>query len=202
MADGGRGGPPRRFKLFIPGPCQVSGDVLQAMAQPPVAHYGPYWIEFHQEVVDLLKQVFQTRNDLFIVPGSGSAGSDMAVGSLLSPGEAICVGANGLFGERLSAIATACGLRVVPLAAPQGHPLDPEELGRILAQEPDVQAVTVVHHETATTRPFLMELLFGVEMFLRQRGLDVPVGTGLVGLAGLEERTGETSIAGTDQRLM
>jgi hypothetical protein len=47
-----------------------------------------------------------------------------------------------------------------------------------------------------------MELLFGVEMFLRQRGLDVPVGTDLVGLAGLEERTGEHFVAGTDQRLM
>jgi hypothetical protein len=50
----------------------------------------------------------------------------------------------------------------------------------------------------ANTRPFLMELLFGVEMFLRQRGLDVPVGTGLVGLAGLEEGAGEVSIATTD----
>ena len=63
MADSGRGGPPRRFKLFIPGPCQVGGDVLQAMAQPPVTHYGPYWIEFHREVVDLLKQVFQTKRN-------------------------------------------------------------------------------------------------------------------------------------------
>ncbi len=118
MTDGGRGGPPRRLKLFIPGPCQVSGGVLQAMAQPTVAHYGSDWIEFYQEVVGLVKQVFQTGNDLFIVPGSGSAASDMAVGSLLSPGEAIVVGDNGLFGERLSAIATACGLCVVPLTAP------------------------------------------------------------------------------------
>jgi hypothetical protein len=50
----------------------------------------------------------------------------------------------------------------------------------------------------ADTRPFLMELLCGVEM----RGLDVPAGTGLVGLAGLEERTGEHSVASTDQQLM
>jgi aspartate aminotransferase-like enzyme len=57
----------------------------------------------------------------------------------------------------------------------------------------------VGHMGEANTRPFLLELLFGVETFLRQRGLDVPVGTGLV---GLEDWTGEVSTAGTDQRLM
>jgi hypothetical protein len=47
--------------------------MLQAMAQPIVAHYGSYWIGFHWEVVDPLKQVFQIRNDLFIV----SLGTDL-----------------------------------------------------------------------------------------------------------------------------
>jgi aspartate aminotransferase-like enzyme len=60
----------------------------------------------------------------------------------------------------------------------------------------------VGHMGEASTRPFLMELLFGVEMFLWQRGPDVPVGAGLVGLAALEERIGELPTAATARRLV
>jgi len=139
------------YKLFIPGPCEVDEAVLEAMAQPTPRHYGPEWMEVYRETLDFLKQVFQTRNDLFLVPGAGSAALDMALGSLLSEGETVVVGENGFFGERLAAIAAAHGLRVVPFAAPHGRPLDPDDLQRVLTQEPQARAVAVVHHETATT---------------------------------------------------
>ncbi len=140
-----------QFKLFIPGPCEVDEAVLQAMAQPTLRHYGPEWIEVYHETLDLLQQVFQTENDLFVVPGAGSALLDMAFGSLLATGETVVVGDNGFFGERLVAIAAAYGLRVVTFTAPNSRPLNPDDLRRVLAQEPAARAVAVVHHETATT---------------------------------------------------
>lgn len=140
-----------RFKLFIPGPCEVDEEVLAAMAQPTPRHYGPEWIEVYHETLALLRQVFQTQNDLFIVPGAGSAALDMAFGSLLQTGEMVVVGQNGFFGERMGTIASAFGLRVVPFTAPLGQPLDPDGLRRILSQEREARAVAVVHHETATT---------------------------------------------------
>jgi alanine-glyoxylate transaminase/serine-glyoxylate transaminase/serine-pyruvate transaminase len=139
------------FKLFIPGPCEVDEDVLDAMAQPTYRHYGPEWMEIYNETLDLLKQVFQTENDLFMVPGTGSAAVDMAFGSMLAKGETIVIGDNGFFGERLQAIAEAHGLRVVTFTAPHGKPLDPADLRRVLDSEPGARAVAVVHHETATT---------------------------------------------------
>jgi alanine-glyoxylate transaminase/serine-glyoxylate transaminase/serine-pyruvate transaminase len=105
----------------------------------------------YNETMGLLKQVFQTENDLFLVPASGSALMDMAYGSLLGEGETVVVGVNGFFGQRLRTIATAHGLRTVPFTAPHGQPLDPDKLRRVLVQEPEARAVTVVHHETATT---------------------------------------------------
>jgi len=44
----------------------------------------------------------------------------------------------------------------------------------------------VGHMGKAGTRPYLMEFLFAVETFLRRRGLAVPVGAGLIGLAEAE----------------
>lgn len=140
-----------RYKLYIPGPCEVDEEVLTAMAQPTPRHYGPEWLEVYHDVIGMLKQVFGTRNDLFMVPAAGSALLDMAFGSLLADGETLVVGMNGFFGERMGTIAESHGLRVVPFNAPLGQPLDPEELRRVLRENPEARAVAVVHHETATT---------------------------------------------------
>lgn len=141
----------KRYKLFIPGPCEVDEEVLGAMAQPTSRHYGPEWLEVYHEMLGFLREIFQTQNDIFMVPGTGSAGLDMALGSLLTTGGTVIVGNNGFFGERMGTIAAACGLRVASFTASPGQPLDPDDLRRVLAQEPTAQAVAVVHHETATT---------------------------------------------------
>jgi alanine-glyoxylate transaminase / serine-glyoxylate transaminase / serine-pyruvate transaminase len=140
----------RHYKLFIPGPVSVDEDVLDAMSQPVMRHYGDEWLEVYNETLDLAKQVFQTQGDLFIVPGPGSAAVDMGLGSLLATGDRIVVGINGFFGERLAAIAQSYGLEVVPFTAELGQPLAPDALREIL-REKDARAVAVVHHETATT---------------------------------------------------
>jgi alanine-glyoxylate transaminase/serine-glyoxylate transaminase/serine-pyruvate transaminase len=141
----------RDCKLFIPGPCDVDEDVLEAMRRPVQRSYGAKWIPIYNETRDLLKQVFQTRNELFIVPGPGSAGLDMALGSLLADGEKVIVAHNGFFGERLASIAECNGLNVVHVSAPAGRPLDPDDLRRALSTHPDALLVALVHHETTTT---------------------------------------------------
>ena len=177
----GRGERQARYKLFIPGPCEVDEDVLVAMAQPTPRHYGPEWVKVHHEVEGLLKQVFQTRKDLFIVPGPGSAVLDMALGSLLSPGETVVVSDNGFFGQRLGTIARACGLEVVPFTAPLGQPLDPSDLRRILVQRPEARAVAVVHHETSTT---VLNPLPELAEVIHQAGLPIIV-DGVSSLGGV-----------------
>jgi len=129
----------------------VEEDVLEAAARPILQHYGTEWMGIYNELQALLKQLFRTKNDLFLVPGAASALHDMAMGSLLASGQKIIVGRNGFFGDRLVEIAEAYGLEVVPFAAPLGQPLDPGELRRLLQAHPDAPVVALVHHETATT---------------------------------------------------
>ncbi len=140
-----------RYKLFTPGPGDVEDDVLAAMAHPVLLHYGPEWMEIYGELQDLLKKVFRTRNDIFIVPGAASALLDMSIGSLLPTGGKIIVGHNGFFGERLAEIAASYGLDVVTFSAPAGRPLDAADLRRVLRAHLDARVVALVHHETGTT---------------------------------------------------
>jgi alanine-glyoxylate transaminase / serine-glyoxylate transaminase / serine-pyruvate transaminase len=139
------------YKLFIPGPCDVDGDVLEEMRRPVQRSYGAKWMPVYSETLVLLKQIFRTQNEVLIVPGPGSAGLDMALGSMLASGEKAIVAHNGFFGERLAVIAESNGLEVVRVGAPAGRIVDPEDLRRALAAHPDAAVVALVHHETTTT---------------------------------------------------
>ncbi len=141
----------QHVKLFTPGPGDVDDEVLSAMAQPVLRHYGPEWMEIYHDTLGLLRQFFKTQNDLFMVPGPASAVMDMAIGSLADTGQEIIVGSNGFFGERLMEIAKGYGLQVVPFTAPLGQPLEPDRLRNIIDLHPRAQVIALVHHETGTT---------------------------------------------------
>ena len=139
-----------RAKLMIPGPVDVDGDVLSALAEPVHPHYGGEWLAIYDEAIECLKQVFGTKNDLFLMAGPGSAALDAALGSLLRTGDKILVGQNGFFGDRIASMARAYGLEVRQVTAPLGRPVEPGAVRRALAAVPGVQAVAIVHLETST----------------------------------------------------
>jgi alanine-glyoxylate transaminase/serine-glyoxylate transaminase/serine-pyruvate transaminase len=141
----------KHLKLFTPGPGDVDDDVLISLATPVIRHYGPEWMEIYNDVQEMLKQVFKTKNEIFFVPGPASALMDMAIGSLLATGEKIIVGINGFFGERLAHIARGYGLETIVLEAPLGKALDPRGLEILLKEHKDARVVALVHHETGTT---------------------------------------------------
>ena len=92
--------------LLGPGPSMVHPRVLRAMAQPLVGHLDPQFITLMNEVQDLLRYVFQTKNPLTIpVSGTGSAGMEAAICNFVEPGDSVLIGVNGYFGERLCDIA-------------------------------------------------------------------------------------------------
>lgn len=139
-----------RARLMIPGPVDVEDDVLAAMSEQTWPHYGRGWLDVYNPVVDGLKRVFGTHDDLLILPGPGSAGLDAALGSLMRTGDRVLVLSNGFFGRRLAAMAQAYGLDVQLLALPVDRPLEPDAVRRFLAGEHDLGAAAFVHLETST----------------------------------------------------
>ncbi len=136
---------------MIPGPVQPEENVLRAMGAPVQPHYGTFFKDLYNETVDLLKPIFGTQSDVFVLVGSGSAANDACIGSLCPSGKKILVGVNGFFGERLCAIADNYHLEVVPVMAELGKPLQPNDFADALRRHSDIYAVAVVHLETSTT---------------------------------------------------
>jgi len=136
--------------LLGPGPSMVPPRVLQAMAHPLLGHLDPQFIQLMKEVQDLLRYVFQTKNPMTLpISGTGSAGMESTIVNLIEPGDAILIGVNGYFGERLCDMASRYGAIVHRLDKPWGDVFHPEDIDAALRNQP-AKVVALVHAETST----------------------------------------------------
>jgi aspartate aminotransferase-like enzyme len=137
-------------QLRIPGPTPCPPQVLEAMGRAMIDHRGAEFVKIFRRVTDKLKQAFETRNDLVVLTGSGTAGLEAAVVNTLSPGDKVLAVTIGVFGERFARIARAFGADVTTLSVEWGKAADPEAVRQALRDHPDVKAVLVTHNETST----------------------------------------------------
>lgn len=184
--------PPDRL-LMGPGPSNVHPRVLKAMSTTLIGHLDPSFVRIMNEVQELLRYVFRTRNRWTIpVSGTGSAAMEAAFANLVQPGDVVAVPSNGYFGDRMASMAARAGGVVVRVDAPWGEPLDPDDVASVLSEhQPSVFAF--VHAETSTgaLQPDVPELtriahehgalviadtvtsLGGVELRVDEWGIDV-----------------------------
>ena len=141
--------PPRI--LLGPGPSNASPRVLQAMMSPMIGYADPEFMVVLDEVSELLRLVFQTDEGLAIaLPGTGSAGMQAGLNSLLEPGDTVVICSCGYFGERMADMAERLGANAVVLRGEWGMPFPPEMLEEELGRHDSVKMVSVVHAETST----------------------------------------------------
>ncbi len=134
--------------LMGPGPSNPYPEVTQAFTRPLLGHLDPEFIALLDETCDRLRTVFRTDNALtFPVSGTGSAGMEAAFVNVVSEGDTVVVGVNGVFGQRMCDVAARCGATVVPVEAEWGTPIDPQ---RLLDAHPNPTLIAVVHAETST----------------------------------------------------
>jgi aspartate aminotransferase-like enzyme len=136
--------------LRVPGPTPCPEEVLQAMTRQMVNHRGPEFGQLLNDVTNKLKNLFQTKNDVLILTGSGTGGLEAAIVNTLSPGDTVLSVLIGVFGERFASIAGQFGAEVMPLRFDWGKAADPDAIRQILKKEPHVKAVLVTHNETST----------------------------------------------------
>lgn len=136
--------------LMGPGPSDVHPRVLKAMATPLLGHLDPQFIQIMDQVMEMLRQLFQTENQLtFAVSATGSAGMETCFVNLLEPGDEALVCVNGVFGNRMCDIVERCGAKLIRTDADWGSPVDPEQVKQALCNC-SPKLVAIVHAETST----------------------------------------------------
>ncbi len=122
--------------LRIPGPTPCPDEVLRAMSRQMMNHRGSEFARILNGVTDGLKQLFKTRNDVFLLTASGTGGLEAAVVNSLSPGDKVLSVSIGVFGERFAAIARQFGAVVTPLGFEWGKAADIDAIRQALKAEP------------------------------------------------------------------
>ena len=136
--------------LRTPGPTPIPGDIVEAMTSPMINHRGPEFDNLIKKATGQLKQVFMTKNDLFILTASGTGALEASIVNTLSPGDRVIAATAGAFGDRFVDMAEAYGADVKRLDFEWGGPIDPDAIRKALQAEPDIKAVLVTHNETST----------------------------------------------------
>ena len=176
--------------LMIPGPTELPFPVIQAMNQPPAIQYDRSFDDVVLEPTVLaLRDVFQTRGEVIIMPGSGRTALEAAAVSVLEPGDRVLVIVAGVFGTLMREIATRVGAEVTEFTVELGARLD---LPRLAAEIDRVRpkAITLVHNETSTGTTYPAA---EVGALARQAGALFMLDT-VSAIAGIDVRTDEWGV--------
>jgi len=124
--------------------------VLRAMSTPLLGQFDPEFTAIMNEVMELQRFAFQTTNArTFPVPGTGRAGLEAALVSLVEPGDRVVVAECGRFGLLLIEIAERCGAEVAAVRGEWGRLIEPDAIATAL-KAGRTKLVAIVHGETST----------------------------------------------------
>lgn len=143
-----------RSILLNPGPVSLSEGVREALARVDLCHREPEYFEVQDEVISGLLNIYQCDPALWsavLIGGSGTSALEAMIASLIPDDAHVLVLENGVYGERLSRIATIYGIRCHALKAAWGDAIDLQAMAELLASGKFTH-VLAVHHETTTGR--------------------------------------------------
>jgi aspartate aminotransferase-like enzyme len=143
-----------KMDLRLPGPVQVPPEIQRAMMRsfdhPMMDYRNEEFQQVLKEAAEAAKPVFQTKQDVYILCGSGASALETTMVNLVGPSDTILICVVGYFGEYLVDLAEHIGVNVIRVDAPWGEIVDPEDVRKVLAAHPEVKAVFATHCETST----------------------------------------------------
>ncbi|WP_342046110.1 pyridoxal-phosphate-dependent aminotransferase family protein [Bacillus sp. OTU530] len=136
--------------IMTPGPVEVDPRVLRAMSTPILGQFDPAFTQMMNETMEMLRQVFQTKNQwAFPIDGTSRAGLEAVLCSVIEPGDKVLIPIFGRFGHLLTEIAERNGAEIHTIECKWGEVFDQEEIiNEIKRVKPKVLAI--VHGETST----------------------------------------------------
>ncbi len=138
--------------IMTPGPVEVDPRVLQAMSTPILGQFDPAFTNIMNEVMAMLRELFQTNNQwAFPVDGTSRSGNEALLCSIIEPGDKVLVPIFGRFGHLLVEICERYGADVYTMECPWGEVFDQQDIiDKVKEINPKI--VAIVHGETSTGR--------------------------------------------------
>jgi alanine-glyoxylate transaminase/serine-glyoxylate transaminase/serine-pyruvate transaminase len=141
-----------RHFLQLPGPTNVPGRVLRAMAAPTIDHRGTEFAGLARQVLAGLGRLCGSERPAVLYPSSGTGAWEAALVNTLSPGDRVLAFDAGHFAARWAELAGKLGLEVTVARSDWRRAVQPGQVHDILAADPghQIKAVMIVQNETST----------------------------------------------------
>src|SRR6266536_3239281 len=135
------------YRLLLgPGPCNVDPRILRIASAPQLGHIDPEFFGLLEETAQLLRWVFQTKNEMTLCV----SGAEAVLCNLLEEGDTLIAGSLGFFSGQIVEISERCGAKVINLETQLGQPLDPEILEQTFRDHPETKIFATAIAETST----------------------------------------------------
>src|SRR6266550_8414382 len=140
------------YRLLLgPGPCNVDPRILRIASAPQLGHIDPAFFAIREETAQLLRWVFQTKNEMTLcVSGSGFSGAEAVLCNLREEGHTIISGSLGFFSGQIVEISQRAGANVVNLETELGAPLEADVLEQAFKDHPEAKIFATAIAETST----------------------------------------------------
>ena len=139
-----------KARLFTPGPTPVPEKVTNRMAEPILHHRTKEFSDIFMQASKILQELFQTKEDVYMLASSGTGAMEAAVVNHLNPGDEVLTIEGGKFGERWGELCDVYGVKATRIAVPWGRAFTPAEMRAELQKKSDYKAVLLTHSETST----------------------------------------------------
>ncbi len=138
--------------LSIPGPTVVPEPVLNAMHRPAIDIYSGSLVGVTDDCLQSLKQVFQTRGQVYIYAANGHGAWEAALSNTLCRGDTVLVLESGLFARTWGESGALQGLKPIAVNSDWRQPADYQKAAEILRSDKDhkIKAVLTVQVDTAS----------------------------------------------------
>lgn len=134
-------------KLFIPGPIDVSDDVLEKMSMPIIGHRGRDASQLQKNISENLQKIFCTESTILLSTSSGTGLMEGSIRSCTSKRAAVF--SSGSFGDRWYKMAEANNVPADIYKVEWGKAINPEFVDEVLSTG-KYDLITVTHNETST----------------------------------------------------
>lgn len=135
------------LKLFIPGPTDVSPDVLEKLATPQIGHRTETATLLQKHISEQLQELMYTKNTIILSTSSGSGIMEMAIRSCTAKKAAVF--SVGAFGDRWYKMAVSNHIPADVFRPEPGQGIRPEMVDEVLATG-EYDVVTITHNETSS----------------------------------------------------
>jgi serine---pyruvate transaminase len=140
----------KRNLLLSPGPTVVPPQLCEVMGRPIIHHRTPQFQQYLKEVIEGLKEICYTKDDVYLLAGSGTAAMEAAVVNVINAGDKAIAVDGGKFGERWVELCNAFKANTIVHKVQWGKAPTAAEIKDLLDKNPDTKAVFITLSETST----------------------------------------------------